>query len=90
VINDEYSLDEVNLYEWRKRIGYSGHSNLISKNLSTGQKQLEDFKETMNKDNQIIILDEAYGNLDKINREKALKLISDAEDKNKLIIVVNH
>jgi len=91
LINNKYKLSEINLNEWRKKIAYSEHSNLVENGLSTGQKQLVDLKETFKDDNgkQILIFDEADNALDRKNKNEFQEKVSQASEK-KLVISISH
>lgn len=91
IINDFYSLDEINLLEWRKKISYSSHKNLIRrKDLSTGQLQMLDIMDSINNTNSsIFVFDEASSNLDVDNKNKFLDLITNLAN-NKIVIVIEH
>jgi len=92
-INDNYKLSEINLNEWRKKIAYSEHNNLVENGLSTGQKQLLDLEEIIkDKDNinkEIFIFDEADNALDEENKKKFREKINKISKK-KIVILVSH
>ena len=92
MVNGKYNFEDLNFVDWRKKIAYSEHENLLeSANLSTGQKQLKDIQETFTnlKDRDILIFDEADNALDKENK---LKIYEEIEkiSKDKLVIYISH
>lgn len=91
IINENYSLNDLDLKSWRDKISYSEHRNLISQeNFSTGQKQLIDLENSFkNEDKEVYIFDEADSNLDIENRCYFLKKVEELS-KRKLVILVSH
>ena len=83
---------DINLCLWReKNIAYCSHDNLVEKG-STGQKQLENIKEILEKkkDCQIILFDEAGNALDKKNKKEVETKIEKLVEQRKIIISVEH
>lgn len=91
LINDKYNLKELNLVEWRKKIAYSEHLNLVRENLSTGQKQLLALKEIFAnlEEKELLIFDEADSCLDPENKEFFFKKLEEASNE-KLVIFISH
>jgi ABC-type bacteriocin/lantibiotic exporter with double-glycine peptidase domain len=91
LINDIYDLKDLNLVEFRKKIAYSEHKNLIChENFSTGQKQIIDLDHLLDDRNkQIYIFDEADSNLDFKNRNNFLDKVKNLS-KEKIVILVSH
>lgn len=87
IIDGKYKLNELNLIEWRKKIAYAESSNLVKSNLSLGQKQLVDLQQTLKKNKEVYVFDEADNNLDEKNKnvvEKKLEIIG----RKKIVIVM--
>ena len=91
IINDSYSLKELNIVDFRNKIAYSEHNNLVChENFSTGQKQLIDLDYLFSdKSKQIYIFDEADSNLDFQNRSNFLDSVKALSEK-KIVILVSH
>lgn len=92
IINEKYNLKELNLINWREKIAYSEHENLLeAESLSTGQKQLKDIKEIfVNLDKKdIFIFDEADNALDKENKSKVYQEMEKLS-KEKIVIYISH
>lgn len=93
IINDgeeDHDLNEINLVEWRKIIGYCENNNLLeNEKMSTGQKQFLDFENMIKKEKEIMIFDEADSALDRENREKFIKTIEKLSKK-KMVILITH
>ncbi|RHZ37328.1 ATP-binding cassette domain-containing protein [endosymbiont GvMRE of Glomus versiforme] len=87
IINGKYKLGELNLKKWWNKIAYAESRNLIKFNLSTGQTQLLDLKETLKKEKEIYIFDEADNNLDKDNENIFWKKMEALSQKNLVIIM---
>jgi len=88
LINNKCKLNELNLAKWREKIAYAESANLVKSNLSLGQKQLTDLQNTIEKDKEIYIFDEAENNLDENNKntiEKKLETLS----RKKIVIVMS-
>ena len=91
LINSKYKASEINLTEWRKKIAYAEHENLIENGLSTGQKQLVDLNNLfVNSENkEIFIFDEADNALDEHNKKEFCQKIEKISKK-KLVILIRH
>lgn len=90
LINNKHKLSEINLVEWRKKIAYAEHKNLVENGLSTGQKQLVDLDEVLaNSDKEVFIFDEADNALDEKNKKLFKERISEIS-KSKVVILVSH
>ena len=63
------------------------NQNLCDMKLSEGQKQLINLARILYSNNDIVVIDEGFSNLDKQNFDKAVKLILNL---NKTLIVVSH
>ncbi|RHZ35969.1 ABC transporter ATP-binding protein [endosymbiont GvMRE of Glomus versiforme] len=88
IINEKYKINELNLKKWWNKIAYAESQNLIKTNLSAGQTQLLDLQETLKKEKEIYIFDEANANLDKDNESIFWKKI-EALGQKKLVIVMS-
>lgn len=83
-----YELNEKllnNLYDCISKDGKN--QNLCDMKLSEGQKQLINLARILYSNNDIVVIDEGFSNLDKQNFDKAVKLILNL---NKTLIVVSH
>ena len=91
LINNKYKVSEINLIEWRKKIAYAEHNNLIENSLSTGQKQLADLDKLFenSKNKEVFIFDEADNALDENNKKEFRQKIEKIS-KNKLVILISH
>ena len=91
LINSKYKASEINLVEWRKKIAYAEHENLVENGLSTGQKQLADLNNLfVNSENkEIFIFDEADNALDENNKKEFRQKIERLAKK-KLVILISH
>jgi ABC-type bacteriocin/lantibiotic exporter with double-glycine peptidase domain len=91
LVDNNYKLRDLNLVEWRKKIAYAEHQNLIENGLSTGQKQLVDIETTLaqHSHKEIFIFDEADNSLDETNK-KAVRRQLEEVAKNKLVILISH
>jgi ABC-type multidrug transport system fused ATPase/permease subunit len=90
-VNNKYKISEINLIQWRKKIAYSEHENLIENGLSTGQKQLADlsnlFANSENK--EVLIFDEADNSLDEKNKKEFREKLAELSSQ-KIVILVSH
>lgn len=83
-----YKLNEKLLNNLYDRISKDGkNQNLCDMKLSEGQKQLINLARILYSNNDIVVIDEGFSNLDKQNFDKAVKLILNL---NKTLIVVSH
>ena len=83
-----YELNEKLLNNLYDRISKDGkNQNLCDMKLSEGQKQLINLARILYSNNDIVVIDEGFSNLDKQNFDKAVKLILNL---NKTLIVVSH
>jgi len=91
LINDQYKLSEINLNEWRKKIAYAEHQNLIENGLSTGQKQLIDLENLLanSKSKEIFIFDEADNSLDRQHKKEFQQKLKKLSEK-KMVILISH
>jgi ABC-type multidrug transport system fused ATPase/permease subunit len=91
LINNSQNLNEINLINWRNKIAYSEHQNLVENGLSTGQKQLIDIEKTLNnyQEKEVFIFDEADNALDQHSKEEFRKKLEEIS-KNKLVILISH
>ena len=91
LINQKYKVSEINLTQWRKKIAYAEHENLVENGLSTGQKQLADLDNLFanSKNKEIFIFDEADNALDEKNKKEFRQKIEKISKK-KLVILINH
>jgi energy-coupling factor transporter ATP-binding protein EcfA2 len=83
---------DLNLRYWREKVvGYCSHDNLIDQG-STGQKQLRNIQEVLDKkvQAQILLFDEADNALDQENKEKFSQKLEELSADNKIIIYVKH
>ena len=76
------------MQEWRKNLAYAESVNLVKSSLSLGQKQLIDLRNTIKKDKEIYIFDEAENNLDEDNKNTIRKKMEMLSQK-KIVIVMS-
>ncbi|MCE8163286.1 MAG: ABC transporter ATP-binding protein/permease [Candidatus Moeniiplasma glomeromycotorum] len=91
VVNNNYKLSEVNLLQWREKIAYAEHENLIENGLSTGQKQLADLDNLLvnSEKKEVFVFDEADNALDENNQKKFRQKIEKISQK-KIVILISH
>ena len=91
MVNNNYKLSEINLLQWRGKIAYAEHENLIENGLSTGQKQLVDLDNLLanSEEKEIFIFDEADNALDENNKKEFRQKIEKVSE-NKLVILISH
>lgn len=83
-----YELNEKLLNNLYDRISKDGkNQNLYDMKLSEGQKQLINLARILYSNNDIVIIDEGFSNLDKQNFDNAVKLILNL---NKTLIIISH
>ncbi len=83
-----YELNEKLLNNLYDRISKDGkNQNLCDMKLSEGQKQLINLARVLYSNNDIVIIDEGFSNLDKQNFDNAVKLILNL---NKTLIIISH
>ncbi|CAG8571276.1 9944_t:CDS:2 [Paraglomus brasilianum] len=85
LINQKYKVSEINLNQWRKKIAYAEHNNLVENGLSTGQKQWADLDKLFenSEKKEVFIFDEADNALDENKKKEFLQKIEKIS-KNKL------
>jgi ABC-type bacteriocin/lantibiotic exporter with double-glycine peptidase domain len=90
MINGKYRVSEINLSQWREKIAYAEHENLIETG-STGQKQLTDLNKLLveSEKKEILIFDEADNALDENNKKEFRQKIEKISE-NKLVILISH
>ncbi|MCE8158946.1 MAG: ATP-binding cassette domain-containing protein [Candidatus Moeniiplasma glomeromycotorum] len=91
VVNNNYKLNEINLLQWREKIAYAEHENLIENGLSTGQKQLADLDNLLanSEKKEVFVFDEADNALDENNQKKFRQKIEKISQK-KIVILISH
>jgi len=91
LINQKYKVSEINLTQWRKKIAYAEHHNLVENGLSTGQKQWADLDNLFenSEKKEVFIFDEADNALDENKKKEFLQKIEKISKK-KLVILISH
>ena len=91
LINQKYKVSEINLTQWRKKIAYAEHNNLVENGLSTGQKQWADLDKLFenSEKKEVFIFDEADSALDKNNKKEFRQKVENLSEK-KIVILITH
>jgi putative ABC transport system ATP-binding protein len=73
-----------------ENVGLSGFENKKVYQLSGGEQQRVALARILLKPSEIILADEPTGNLDSLNRDNVMNILSTLNEKGKTVIVVTH